>query len=405
MKCGLLGEKLEHSYSPQIHALLGNYEYSLYERRRDELDAFFADSSWRGVNVTIPYKRTVMDYCDTVSDRAQRIGCVNTVVRGDDGRLSGYNTDYDGFLGLVHRSGFEPEGRKALVLGSGGASLTAQCVLHERGAEVTVVSRSGEVNYENIYAHSDAALLVNAAPIGMYPDNGHSMVTLERLPGLQCVLDVVYNPAKTQLLLDAERLGLTAIGGLHMLVAQAAAASRLFTGAEPEHSEEQVFSVIEREMKNIVLIGMPGCGKTTVGAALAGRLGRRFYDMDEEIVRAEGMSIPDIFSLGGEERFRAVEHEILRRYTKISGAVIATGGGAVTRPENIDLLRQNSLVIWLRRDISKLTVDGRPLSANVSLEEMFARRRPLYESSADAQADNNGSVEAAVEEIVREKQI
>ena len=405
MICGLLGERLGHSYSPQIHALLGSYEYRLFERNESELDNFFADTSWHGVNVTIPYKRAAMKYCDFVSERARRIGCVNTVVRGNDGSLCGYNTDYDGFLGLVRRSGFEPAGKKAIILGSGGASLTAQCVLSELGAEVVVISRRGADNYENIYAHDDAALLVNASPAGMYPHNGDCLVDISQLTGLKCVLDVIYNPMRTKLLMDAERLGLTALGGLHMLVAQAAAAARLFTGAEPECSEEYVYSRIESNMKNILLVGMPGSGKTTVGSALARQLGREFYDMDDEIVRAEGISIQEIFSCCGEEHFRAVEHGILEHFTKLSGAVIATGGGAITRPENIALLRQNSCVVWLTRDIGKLSIDGRPLSEQGNLMEMYERRKPMYEAAADFSADNNGTVDETVCAIIKEMQI
>lgn len=401
MICGLLGEKLGHSYSPQIHSMLGGYEYRLFERESSELDAFFADTKWQGVNVTIPYKRSAMSYCDFISERAQRIGCVNTIVRRD-GKLYGYNTDYDGFLALVRLSGLELSGKKALILGSGGASLTAQCVLRELGAEPVVISRSGENNYENIYEHKDALLLVNASPVGMYPNNGECKVELSRLPSLRCVLDLVYNPMRTRLMLDAQRLGIKALGGLHMLVAQAAAASSLFTGAEPEHSETEIYSAIEWEMRNIILIGMPGSGKSTVGAALAARLGRKFIDIDDEIVRAEGVSIPEIFARGGEDEFRTVEHRVLERFTKLSSAVIASGGGAVTREDNIDLLRQNSYVVWLRRDLNKLPTDGRPLSQRGSLEAMYARRRPLYEAASDFPADNNGTVPETVEAIIGE---
>lgn len=401
MICGLLGEKLGHSYSPQIHSMLGSYEYRLFERESSELDAFFADTKWQAVNVTIPYKRSAMSYCDFISERAQRIGCVNTIVRRN-GKLYGYNTDYDGFLALVRLSGLELSGKKALILGSGGASLTAQCVLRELGAEPVVISRSGEKNYENIYEHKDALLLVNASPVGMYPNNGECKAELARLPSLRCVLDLVYNPMRTRLMLDAERLGIKALGGLHMLVAQAAAASSLFTGATPEHSEREIYSAIEREMQNIILIGMPGSGKSTVGAALAARLGRKFIDIDDEIVRAEGVSIPEIFARGGEDEFRTVEHRVLERFTRLSGAVIASGGGAVTREDNLDLLRQNSYVVWLRRDLDKLPTDGRPLSQRGSLEAMYARRRPLYEAASDFPADNNGTVSETVEAIIGE---
>ena len=401
MICGLLGEKLGHSYSPQIHAELGDYEYRLFERAPDELDAFFADKSWTGVNVTIPYKRAAMKYCDVISERAMRIGCVNTVVREADGLVHGYNTDYDSFLGLVNRAGDVPGGKKALILGSGGASLTAQCVLSELGADVIVVSRSGANNYENVYSHADAALIVNATPVGMYPRNGERLVDLSRFPKLECVLDVVYNPARTQLLLDAEKLGVTAMSGLAMLVIQAAAAAERFTGGKTKNRVEAVLADIGRGMQNILLVGMPGSGKTTIGTALAARLGRRFFDMDDELVKAEGISIPEIFKRGGEEEFRAIEHRLLERFTKESGAVIASGGGAVTRKENYDLLRQNSCVIWLQRDIAKLPTRGRPLSAGADLNEMYRMRRPMYQAVSDYAADNNGTIEETVESVIK----
>lgn len=401
MICGLLGGKLGHSYSPQIHAELGDYKYLLFERAPEELDAFFADRSWTGVNVTIPYKRAAMKYCDVISERALRIGCVNTVVREADGLVHGYNTDYDGFLGLVNRTGYIPRGKKALILGSGGASLTAQCVLGELGAEVVAVSRSGADNYENVYSHTDAALIVNATPVGMYPRNGERLVDLSRFPKLECVLDVVYNPARTQLLLDAEKLGVTAMSGLAMLVIQAAAAAERFTGGKPKNSVEVVLADIGRGMQNILLVGMPGSGKTTIGTALAERLGRRFFDMDDEIVKAEVTSIPEIFKRGGEEEFRAIEHRLLEKFSKESGAVIAAGGGAVTREENYDLLRQNSCVIWLQRDIAKLPTCGRPLSTGADLNEMYRVRRPMYQAVSDYTADNNGTVDETVESIIK----
>mgnify|MGYP005910145945 FL=1 len=301
----------------------------------------------------------------------------------------------------MNRAGYIPRGKKALILGSGGASLTAQCVLGELGAEVVVVSRSGADNYENVYSHTDASLIVNATPVGMYPRNGERLVDLSRFPKLECVLDVVYNPARTQLLLDAEKLGVTAMSGLAMLVIQAAAAAERFTGGKPKNSVEVVLADIGRGMQNILLVGMPGSGKTTIGTALAARLGRRFFDMDEEIVKAEGTSIPEIFKRGGEEEFRAIEHRLLEKISKESGAVIAAGGGAVTREENYDLLRQNSCVIWLQRDIAKLPTCGRPLSTGADLNEMYRVRRPMYQAVSDYTADNNGTVDETVESIIK----
>ena len=400
MGFGLLGEHLSHSYSPQIHRELGDYSYELFEVAPSELDSFLKTGAFSGLNVTIPYKKTVMAYCAELSDTAKSMGCVNTLLRRGDGSLYGDNTDYHGFSWLLDRNGGIAPGQKALVLGSGGAAGTVRRVLESRGAQVLEISRKGDNNYVNLYDHRDAVLLVNATPVGMYPNNGGSLVDLSRLPKLRCVLDLIYNPCRTKLLLDAEALGLQWEDGLPMLVAQAKRAAELFTASAISDSRcEQILCKLKREMRNLVLIGMPGSGKSSVGQALAARLNRPFVDADAEIVKEVG-DIPTYFAQHGEEAFRQVETQILDRLGKASGLVIATGGGCVTRKENYPLLHQNSTIIRLNRELSHLPIEGRPISQSTPLEELFAKRDPLYSAFADHSINNDSTVEAAVERIL-----
>ena len=401
-RCGLIGEKLGHSFSPAIHGKLADYEYRLYELSPGQLGPFLEKKEFDGLNVTIPYKKTVIPYCDELTEAAKSIGSVNTIVKRADGTLLGHNTDYDGIMWLLKNAGAQVKGKKAVVLGTGGASLTVQAALRNLGAaQVVVISRSGEDNYENIARHSDAKILINATPVGMYPKTGVSPVDLDVFTALEGVFDVVYNPAKTQLLLEAEKRGIPCANGLGMLVAQAKAACERFTG-QPV-ADEKVYTIkaeMERTTRNVMLIGMPGSGKSTVGAALAESLGRRLVDVDERIVEMAGCSIPEIFAKDGEEGFRQIEHQALCEVSKESGLVIATGGGVVTRPENLDPMRQNSLIVWLLRDTALLPKDGRPLSQTNSLTEMFKVREPLYRAAADCIADNNGSLEDTVKQIL-----
>ena len=401
-RCGLIGEKLGHSFSPAIHGKLADYEYKLYELSPGQLGPFLEKKEFDGLNVTIPYKKTVIPYCDELTEAAKSIGSVNTIVKRPDGTLLGHNTDYDGIMWLLKNAGAQVKGKKAVVLGTGGASLTVQAALRNLGAaQVVVISRSGEDNYENIARHSDAKILINATPVGMYPKTGVSPVDLDVFTALEGVFDVVYNPAKTQLLLEAEKRGIPCANGLGMLVAQAKAACERFTGQPID--DEKVYTIkaeMERNTRNVMLIGMPGSGKSTVGAALAESLGRRLVDVDERIVEMAGCSIPEIFAKDGEEGFRQIEHQALCEVSKESGLVIATGGGVVTRPENLDPMRQNSLIVWLLRDTALLPKDGRPLSQANSLTEMFKVREPLYRAAADCIADNNGSLEDTVKQIL-----
>ena len=383
---GLLGEKLSHSYSPLIHGYLGDYDYPLYEVQPDDLDSFMSERHFDGINITLPYKQSVAPYCATLSDEARAIGSVNTIIKDKSGALHGYNTDYHGFMTMLEYGGIDAKDKKALVLGDGGSARTVRVVLRERGArEIVTVSRRGENNYGNIERHYDAEIIVNTTPVGMYPHNGASPLSLAGFRRLAGVADLIYNPLRTTLLLEAERLGVPCANGLIMLAAQAEMASRLFLygPARPELAAE-IHSAILRKIQNIALIGMPGCGKSTAGRALARMLGRPFADIDEGIETAAGKPIPMIFAEDGEEAFRRLETRVLAEETGKSGAVIATGGGAVTRAENYDLLRQNSVIVYLQRDISGLATGGRPLSAGKDgLRALAAARLPLYEAWCD----------------------
>lgn len=405
-KCGLLGRKLGHSYSPQIHSMLADYEYLLYEKEPEELEAFLKSGRFDGLNVTIPYKKTVIPYCAELSDIARAIGSVNTLVRRDDGSLFGDNTDAFGFEALIRKSGISVAGKKCLVLGTGGASVTVCAVLKALGArEVITISRKGDNNYGNIAKHSDAQIIVNATPVGMYPNNGESPVDLRTFPACSGVLDVVYNPARTAILLQAEELGIPCACGLYMLVAQAKKSSEDFTGSTiPDSEISRIEGILSRTMQNIVIVGMPGCGKTTVSALLAQKLQRQVIDTDAEIVSRAGMSIPEIFEKFGEEHFRKLETEVMRDFGKQGGLIISTGGGCVTRRENYPLLHQNGTIVWIQRDTALLSRDGRPISLRSDLDELYEKRKECYERFSDIIADNNGTVEDAVSAIMEELQ-
>ena len=401
MKCGLLGRKLGHSYSPMLHALLGDYEYLLYEREPDEVEAFIRRGGWDAINVTIPYKKAVVPFLDELSEGARALGSVNTIVRRPDGTLFGDNTDVFGFTYMLRRSGVNPAGKKALVLGSGGASVTVQSVLRGLGAQVVVISRTGADNYDNLSRHKDARLIVNATPVGMYPNNGISPIDLAAFPACEGALDLIYNPARTAFLLQAEALGIPHENGLSMLAAQAKRASELFTGKSlPDEDVERSIRAVEHTLQNIVLIGMPGCGKSTLARLLGDRLNRPVVELDRLIEETAGLSIPEIFAAQGESGFRVLETQALREAGRRSGAILSTGGGCVTRPENYPLLHQNGRIVWLRRDVSLLPTAGRPLSQARSPEVIYRERRPLYERFADRTVDNDGPIEKTLEQIL-----
>ena len=399
MKCGVLGRKLGHSYSPQIHKHLGDYEFHIFEKEPEELADFLQNGDFSGTNVTIPYKKDVIPYLDEISPIAQKLGAVNIIVRRN-GKLIGHNSDHFGFQSMVEKSGLSPAGKKCLVLGSGGASATVQAVLKDFGAQVVVISRSGENNYDNLHLHQDAAILVNTTPLGMYPHTGQAPLNVAQFPKLEGVLDIVYNPARTQIMLDAEKLGIPTMNGLWMLVAQAKEAAEWFTNSViSDEKIREIYEILRRQMENIVLIGMPGCGKSTIGKQLAEVTGKEFVDADEKIAQLAGKSIPEIFAEDGEEVFRSFETKALEELGKRSGLVIATGGGCVTKERNYPLLHQNGTIIWLKRGLDQLPTDGRPLSQAGDLAKMYEIRRPMYEAFADHAIDNNDSVTDTVRAI------
>ena len=403
MICGLLGEKLGHSYSPQIHNCLGTYSYNLFEVAPGELEAFLKGDSFHGLNVTIPYKKAAIPFCSELSPQARALGAVNTLVRRADGTLIGHNTDYFGFRSMATRAGISYAGKKVLVLGSGGASNTVCAVMKELGAQVVVISRHGQNNYDNLHIHADCSVIVNATPVGMYPNTGISPVSVDLFPRLEYVMDLIYNPRKTQLLLDAQARGIPTQNGLWMLVAQAAESAQWFTGNPMDPSSiAAIYHKLNEPMRHIILIGMPGCGKSTIGQILASKLNKSSVDSDIEVESASGCSIPEIFQNYGEEEFRMRETAALSKLCKQSSCVIATGGGCVTRKANLPILRQNGIIVWIRRSVSALSTEGRPLSQNGSLERMYQVREPLYRSFADIIVDNDSTPEETASQIMKQ---
>ena len=395
---GLIGGRLGHSYSPLIHRAFGDYDYQLLPVSPEEMDKLLKARAFRGLNVTIPYKKDVLPYCDEVSDAVEKIGSANTLImRGK--KLCADNTDLPGFLYMLNRAHISLKGKKALILGSGGTSLTAQAACRAEGArETLVISRSGPVTYEEMYLrHTDAQVIVNATPVGMYPGNLVSPVDISRFPGLEGVADVIYNPARTALLLDAKAAGIPCADGLWMLAAQGWHAAKLFLDRDiPEETVENAYRSVRRQCLNLVLIGMPGSGKTALGRAAAQKMNRTFVDLDQEIEKRYG-PIPDIFKQYGEARFREMESEVILEYGKESGLVIATGGGAVLKNENVRALVQNGALAWIKRPLEALSMEGRPLSTDLdALKAMAKARFPLYLSCADYCVENTGSIEDAV---------
>lgn len=401
MRCGLLGEKLGHSYSPALHALFGDYDYELFEVSPDRLGDFLRVRDFQGLNVTIPYKKTLMDICDDLTSAAAAIGSVNTVLKQLDGSLLGDNTDAAGFEAMVWKSRVRILGRKCLVLGSGGASLSVQYILRKLGAgEVVVISRSGEDNYDNLERHKDAAVIVNATPVGMYPNTAAAPVDLRQFPACEGVLDLIYNPFRTALLQQAEALDIPNLGGLYMLVEQARCAAQLFTGEVISAIRTQeVYRTLRGRKENRILVGMPGCGKSTVGRALAAQLDRPFVDTDAELEKVLHMPVGEYITHYGEEAFRKEETALLAQLGKSSGLVIATGGGCVTRPENYPHLHQNGAIFFLERALSKLPKKGRPLSLKGSLEDMYTIRLPMYRRFADITVANDGPAEKVAQKL------
>ena len=399
-KCGLLGEHLSHSFSPLIHGMLADYEYKIYDVEPQNLESFVKDGSLDAFNVTIPYKKAVIPFLDEISPEALSIGAINVVVR-KNGKLCGYNTDYFGFAYMLDSAKVCVKGKKALLFGNGGAAATIKAVLADKEIGELVVIDKDDNTPENLALHADASVIVNASPIGMYPNNRRAVVDLSLFPKCEAVLDIVYNPARTELILQAERLGITAVSGLSMLVAQAARGFELFTGEKYEDGIiEKIIDRICRDTQNIILVGMPSCGKSTVGSLLADTLSRRFFDADGEFEKMHSLTPATAINTLGEAKFRDMEAITLSELGKSSGNVIATGGGAVTREENYPSLHQNGVIVYLKRDIEKLSTDGRPLSQKGSLAELYEKRKHAYERFADITVENNGTPEDTAKAIL-----
>ncbi len=403
-KCayGLLGEKLGHSFSPLIHKKLGLTDYGLIETGRENLEKILSDDSYKGFNVTIPYKREVMELCDEISDEVNQIGCANTIVRKADGRLCAYNTDIDGLIYVAGIAGIDFEGKKVLICGSGGTSLTAQAAAKKLGAlRITVVSRTGSVTYDDLDDYADTEIIVNTTPVGMFPNNLNSAIKLERFPNCIGVIDAIYNPRRTALIMEAQERGIPCTDGLPMLVYQAKRAEELFLSKRiPDSEAERVLREIRIESGNIILIGMPGSGKSSVAELIARQTGRKFIDIDKEIVKTVGKSISAIFADDGEDVFRVYEREETEKAGKLTGVVIATGGGIVKDFKNFAPLHQNGRIYYLRRDLNELDTEGRPLSKDMeTLKQLQKEREPLYCGFADAEIWNNTTPDEAAQRI------
>lgn len=412
MKCGLIGRKLGHSYSCQIHHAIADYSYDLWELEPEQLAPFLQKGDFAGVNVTIPYKQQVIPYLDDLSDTARAIGAVNTIVNRS-GRLYGDNTDLAGMIALIRRLGLELHGKKVLILGTGGTSKTARAAAQQLGAaEIYRLSRSGRedaVTYEEARRlHGDAAVLINTTPCGMYPAVEDCPLDPADFPRLEGVVDAVYNPLRTNLVLAARERGIPAQGGLYMLAAQAVYAGALFRGCQAAQADiDLAYRTVLRQVENIVLIGMPSAGKTTVGQLLARRTGKKFTDTDTLAEQRIGMTIADYFRTSGEEAFRAREQETVAEVSAAGGQIIATGGGAILRRENLTALRRNGLLVFLDRPIEQLTATvDRPLASDrEALRRRYEERYALYRAAADVYIKNDGSPEEAADQIERQWQI
>jgi len=400
---GLIGKTLKHSLSPEIHKHFYDNEYSLIELNEEEIKDFLIKKDFIAVNVTIPYKQAVIPYLTKIDDFAKKIGSVNTIKKKKDGTLTGYNTDYFGFLYLIKSNGIKVKNKKAIVLGSGGSSKTVCTVLSDLGAKsVTVISRSGENNYQNISKHFDAEIIVNTTPVGMYPDNLNSPIDLTDFNDVQAVVDIIYNPLQTKLLLDAKKKNVKYANGLLMLVAQAKMAAEIFLDKKiPDSEIDRIYNIIKKQTENIVFVGMPGAGKSTIARELGIKLNREVFDTDKVVEEKTKKTIPMIFEEYGEEYFRKLETDAAKEIGKKTSSVIATGGGIIKKQENFDALKQNGFVVFLNRDINELSLKGRPLSTDRErLKEMYLERYPKYKEIADTEIVVQNKISDTVNKIL-----
>ena len=402
-KYALVGNIPSRAFSTRLHGMIADYEYT-YVETKDEtaLAGLLKDESYSGYTVTYPFKRTVIQYLDELSEEARRCGAVNTVVRRD-GRLFGFNTDYSAFLSLLHNNRIDPSGKKVIVLGSGATCGAVARALADEGAdEVVVISRCGENNYSSLDMHDDAAIIVNTTPVGQTPDVAATPIILYGFNQLETVIDVIYDPFRTELLLRAEQNGIGAVGGYEMLLYHTKATCELFTGRRvTDLSMMRAGASFEAEIKNIVLVGMPGCGKSVIAEELGRALERPVHDTDKEVRHAEGLEIPEIYELFGEDRFRRREEEVIRNAARGSGAVIACGAGAILREENIKELRRKSTVIFLRREADNIDSPKFAGEGGEALMRIYTERIPLYLAASDLIIDVAGTPKDTVRAIVR----
>lgn len=401
---GLIGKTLKHSFSPKLHKYLGDYSYELFELKPDELESFFKRQDLKAINITMPYKEEVMKYCNKFSQEALRMGCINTAIwDGED--IIGYNTDYYGCMEMLKEIDLEIKGSSVAILGDGSTSKTVRVALEDLGAkEILNISRRGEIKFDDMEKYNHVEVIVNATPVGMYPNNLESLLNLKDFPKLKAVADVVYNPLRTKLILDAKRLGIRTSTGLKMLVYQGIKANELFFDRKIEKEEsKKIYSSIYRDVSNIVIIGMPGSGKTSIGRSLAKRLGRGFVDLDREIEKIDGISVQQIFENYGEDGFREFENAACIKYGKETGIIISTGGGVVLDKQNFNPLKQNGIIVQVDRKLNKLATKGRPLSKGgfENLVKLQIERTKKYQDFADFKVVNIYHPDC-VEDIINE---
>lgn len=405
MKVGLVGAKLGHSFSKMIHEQLYDCDYQLFEKDEESLKKMLIDKDFDAINVTIPYKQLVMDYCDEIDEKAKAIHAVNAIVK-KDGKLYATNTDFDGLKKLIQDAGIQIEGKICCILGTGGTSNTAKAVLKDMKAKQIYIAGRNKpqpiISYQELEQYQDIQVFIQTTSVGMYPNNDEQIVDLAKFKKLEAVVDVVYNPLQTKICQQAESLGLKYVNGLKMLIVQAKVAAEFFLNQKIDDKKiEVIYQQILKQQRNIVLIGMPASGKSTIGKLLSEKSGRRLVELDEEIEKAMKMTIPEIFADFGEAKFREVESEITKKYAKETNLIISCGGGIVLKEENMKALKQNGLIIELLRT-NYIVGNNRPLNSSIEkIKEMEKIRRPLYDRYQDVQIDNQQDIEITMKQLER----